>query len=101
MASNLFFAFCSRTTEGLPSFPQSLASSNCGVQRLSLTGKESLLVDGLHRPFALALEHDELDKRHLVESAEEPNQEDDGNRDPDQPEQKTSTHCVLLFGLPK
>jgi hypothetical protein len=64
-----------------------------------LTGKESLMVDGLHRPFALALEHDELVMRHLVEPAEEPDQQDDGNRDPDQPEQKTSTHCVLLFGL--
>ena len=36
----------------------------------------------------------------LVEPAEQPDQQDDGDRYPDQPEQKTSTHCVLLLGLP-
>ena len=35
----------------------------------------------------------------LVKPAEQPDQQDDGNRDPDQPEQKTFTHCVLLFPL--
>jgi hypothetical protein len=35
----------------------------------------------------------------LVEPAEQPDQQDDGDRDPDQPEQKTFTHCVLLFRL--
>jgi hypothetical protein len=33
-----------------------------------------------------------------VEPAEKPDQQDDGNRNSDQPEQKTSTHCVLLLG---
>src|SRR3954470_21446560 len=32
----------------------------------------------------------------LVEPAEQPDQQDDWDRDPDQPEQKTFTHCVLL-----
>ena len=100
MVSNLFFAFCSKTTEALPSFPQVVGKFNGGVQRLSLTEKELLQVDGLHCPFSFALEHDELDRRHLVDPAEEPDQQDDGNRDPDQPEQKTSTHW-FLFGLPK
>jgi len=35
----------------------------------------------------------------LVEPAEQPDQQDDWDRDPDQPEQKTFTHCVLLFRL--
>src|SRR4051794_25122821 len=35
----------------------------------------------------------------LMEPAEQPNQQDDGDRDPDQPEQKTFTHCVLLVRL--
>ena len=35
----------------------------------------------------------------LVEPAEQPDEQDDGDRDPDQPEQKTFTHCVLLFRL--
>jgi hypothetical protein len=33
----------------------------------------------------------------LVEPAEQPDQQDDWDRDPDQPEQKTSTHYVLLL----
>jgi len=35
----------------------------------------------------------------LVEPAEQPDQQDDWDRDPDQPEQKTFTHCVLLVRL--
>src|SRR6476660_8210897 len=35
----------------------------------------------------------------LVEPAEQPDQQDDWDRDPDQPEQKTFTHCILLFRL--
>src|SRR6185312_6072522 len=35
----------------------------------------------------------------LVEPAEQPDQQDDWDRNPDQPEQKTFTHCVLLFRL--
>ena len=35
----------------------------------------------------------------LVEPAEQPDQQDDWDRDPDQPEQKTFTHCVLLYRL--
>jgi hypothetical protein len=35
----------------------------------------------------------------LVEPAEQPYQQDDWDRDPDQPEQKTFTHCVLLYRL--
>ncbi|MEA2923629.1 MAG: hypothetical protein QOD25_751 [Alphaproteobacteria bacterium] len=35
----------------------------------------------------------------LVKPAEQPDQQDDWDRDPDQPEQKTFTHCVLLFRL--
>jgi hypothetical protein len=67
------------------------------MHRFQLGGEGSLLVVGLHGPAALALEHDELGERHLVEPTEQPNQQDDGDRDPDQPEQKTSTHCVLLL----
>ena len=63
-------------------------------------GEGLLLVVELDRPVPLALEHDELCERHLVEPAEQPDQQDDGDRYPDQPEQKTSTHCVLLSGLP-
>src|SRR6476660_10647592 len=35
----------------------------------------------------------------LVEPAEQPDQQDDWDRNPDQPEQKTFTHCVLLCRL--
>src|SRR6187551_2663559 len=35
----------------------------------------------------------------LVEPAEKPDQQNDRNGDPDQPEQKTSTHFVLLVRL--
>ena len=35
----------------------------------------------------------------LVKPAEQPDQQDNGDRDPDQPEQKTFTHCVLLLPL--
>jgi len=57
-----------------------------GVQGLPLGREGSLLIGRFHRPLPLALEHDELDERHLVEPAEKPDQQDDGNRNSDQPE---------------
>ncbi len=47
----------------------------------------------LDHPLALALKHDELDRRgHLMKAAEEPDEKDDRDGYTDQPQQKTSTH---------
>ena len=54
----------------------------------------------LNQPLALALKHDELDRRgHLVEPAEEPDEKDDRDRYADQPKQKTSTHSFPPISL--
>jgi len=68
------------------------------VYRFSLYGKDSFQVLRLDHPLALALKHDELDRRgHLMKAAEEPDEKDDRDRYADQPEQKTSTHNSLLL----
>jgi hypothetical protein len=60
----------------------------------------ALQLAGLHDPLFAPLQHDELDEvRHLVKSAKQPNQKDDRKWDSDQPQQKTATHGVLLFGF--
>ena len=95
----LFFCRLQQHDRGLAVLAALVGEPDGGMHRFQLGGEGSLLVVGLHGPAALALEHDELSKRHLVEPTEKPNQQDDGDRDPDQPEQKTFTHCVLLFRL--
>jgi hypothetical protein len=62
--------------------------------------KCALQLMGLYDPLLAPLQHDELDELgHLVKSAQQPDEKDDGNRDPDQPQQKTAAHGVLLFTL--
>ena len=69
-----------------------------GVYRFSLYGKDSFQILRLDQPLALALKHDELDRRgDLMKAAEEPDEKDDWDRYADQPKQKTSTHNFLLL----
>jgi hypothetical protein len=84
---------------GLAVLAAPVGELDSGMDRLQLAGARSLLVVRLDRPLPLALERDELAERQLMEPAEQPDQQDDGDRDPDQPEQKTFTHCVLLVRL--
>ncbi len=70
------------------------------VNGFALIAKCALQVAGLYDPLLAPLQHNELDELgHLVKSAKQPNQKDDRNRDPDQPQQKTAAHGVLLFTL--
>jgi hypothetical protein len=68
------------------------------LYRFTLYGKDSFQVLRLDHPLALALKHDELDRRgHLMKAAEEPDEKDDRDRYTDQPKQKTSPHNSLLL----
>jgi hypothetical protein len=66
----------------------------------ALIAECALQLAGLYDPLLAPLQHDELDELgHLVKSAKQPDQKDDRNWDPDQPQQKTAAHGVLLFGF--
>jgi hypothetical protein len=70
------------------------------VNGFALIAECALQFAGLYDPLLAPLQHDELDELgHLVKSAQQPDEKDDGNRDPDQPQQKTAAHGVLLFTL--
>jgi hypothetical protein len=58
------------------------------VNGFALIGKCALQLAGLYDPLFAPLQHNELDeRRHLVKSAEQPDQKDDWNWNADQPKQ--------------
>jgi hypothetical protein len=70
------------------------------VNGFAFVAECALQLARLYDPLLAPLQHDELDELgHLVKSSQQPNQKDDRNRDPDQPQQKTAAHGVLLFTL--
>src|SRR3954471_5638025 len=99
IVSNWFFAAWSKTTEAFPFLPHLLASWMAAWIASSWLEHDRSWSFDLTTHCPLRLSTMNWVSATLVEPAEQPDQQDDWDRDPDQPEQKTFTHCVLLFRL--